>query len=272
MAAASSYYLLVTIAPLVLVMTWLTEAVVGVATSLPIGILSDPEVPEVAASSGQLAGVAERYFENVGQNGTLIAIGIALFGATVFVTAFIKSLDTIFHTDEEPATGWRVQLRRRGMALVTLLVVVAASLLMTVVSSVFNELLSAAEEIFASGAEPPALLSHVLDIAFWVSAVALFLMVSYAFAFLPQRRIRWRDSIVGSLLTAGAFMAGQQVLSIYLNNSSLVSAFGGTSAFLAFVVWAYYTMQVVLTGAEFTRVWADDAEARRRERARSGAG
>ena len=267
LAAGSAYYLLVTLAPMLLVLIWVADTLVNVAAGLPL----DLAAPEVLGSQAAgtptatvgLASVADSYFQNVSQGGTLIALGIALFGATVFVSAFIRSLDKIFGLGNNPMKGWKIQLRRRGLALLTLVIVVMAQAVVAIIARVLSQLIERAEEtLFAIVTLPPAI-DQALNAVFWASSGMLFFLITFAFTFLPARRIKWKDSLVGAALTTLAMLIGQQVLGIYLDSSSIISAFGAMSAFLAFMIWAYYTMQVLLSGAEFTRVWADDAEEKR---------
>lgn len=262
MSAASAYYLMVTLAPLLFVLAIVADAIVSVISG--VGVVSDEVAQQLSSpASAQMNSVAERYFQTIGQKGTLIALGIALFGATVFMAAFIKSLDRIFGPGKSPTKGWKAQLRRRLLALATLVVVVVVMIASMTVSRILDQLIGRAEEILFTEVVLPSSISFLLNAVFWVSIVTLFFLVTFAFTFLPARRIKWRDSFEGAALTTGAVLIGQQLLSIYLERSSLISAFGAMSAFLAFMIWAYYTMLVILTGAEFTSVWAEDAEKRR---------
>jgi membrane protein len=43
---------------------------------------------------------------------------------------------------------------------------------------------------------------------------------------------------------------------LYLGNSSVGSAYGAAGSLVIFLMWVFYSAQIFLIGAEFTKVWA----------------
>jgi membrane protein len=76
------------------------------------------------------------------------------------------------------------------------------------------------------------------------------------FRFLPDVRLRWRDVTTGAVVTAVLFSIGQQVIGWYLGQSSVASSYGAAGSVMVLLLWVYYSCQIVLFGAEFTRVWS----------------
>jgi len=76
------------------------------------------------------------------------------------------------------------------------------------------------------------------------------------FRFLPDVHLRWRDVTPGALATAVLFTIGQQLIGLYLGQSSLVASFGAAGSVMILLLWVYYSCQVLLLGAEFTRVYS----------------
>jgi len=87
-----------------------------------------------------------------------------------------------------------------------------------------------------------------------------FLLVSLLFAaiykVLPNKSLLWRDVIVGAVGTAILFEAGQWLISIYLARFALANLYGAAGGVIVLLVWVYYSAQIFLLGAEFTKVWA----------------
>ena len=54
-------------------------------------------------------------------------------------------------------------------------------------------------------------------------ATALFALL---FRFLPDVRLRWREVTTGALVTAVLFTIGQQLIGLYLGQSSVASSYG----------------------------------------------
>ena len=99
--------------------------------------------------------------------------------------------------------------------------------------------------------------------AFWEAGnvlVALFvitLLFAMVYKVLPDVRLRWRDVWVGALVTAGFFSVGKQLIGLYLGTSSVASSYGAAGSVVVLLVWVYYSAQVVLLGAEFTRFYVE---------------
>jgi uncharacterized BrkB/YihY/UPF0761 family membrane protein len=72
-----------------------------------------------------------------------------------------------------------------------------------------------------------------------------------------QNKIAWKDVWVGAALTAVLFTLGKFLVGHYLGQSSTTSAFGAAASLVIILIWVYYSSQIVLFGAEFTRVYAN---------------
>ena len=82
---------------------------------------------------------------------------------------------------------------------------------------------------------------------------ALFAML---YAFLPDVRLRVGDVLVGAFVTAVLFTLGKQLIGLYLGQSTTSSTYGAAGSVIVLLLWVYYSAQVVLLGAEFTRIYA----------------
>ncbi len=63
----------------------------------------------------------------------------------------------------------------------------------------------------------------------------------------------------GAVLTDALFILGKYLISLYLGYSGVRSAFGATGSVVAFLVWIDYSTQILLFGAEVTKVVAERA-------------
>jgi len=112
------------------------------------------------------------------------------------------------------------------------------------------------------------LLGHLLDRYTPLSALVTapfklalsFTIVSLLFAaiykLLPNKALEWRDVLLGACGTAILFEAGQEVIGFYLANFVTTNIYGAAGGLIVLLVWVYYSAQVFLLGAEFTKVWA----------------
>jgi membrane protein len=87
----------------------------------------------------------------------------------------------------------------------------------------------------------------------WSVGAAVFALI---FKLLPEARVAWRDVWIGAVVTALLFAAGKFVFGFYLRWVSFDTLYGPAGALILVLVWAYYSAQIVLLGAEFTRAYA----------------
>ncbi len=75
------------------------------------------------------------------------------------------------------------------------------------------------------------------------------------FKLLPDVKIAWRDVWLGAAVTSLLFTAGKFLIGLYIGKTAVASAYGAAGSLVVIVVWVYYSTQILLLGAEFTKVW-----------------
>jgi len=88
-----------------------------------------------------------------------------------------------------------------------------------------------------------------------VSLVVITALFTLLYAFLPDVKLRGRDVVIGAFVTAILFMIGKQLIGFYLGHSTTASTYGAAGSVIVLLLWVYYSSQVVLVGAEFTRIY-----------------
>lgn len=89
-----------------------------------------------------------------------------------------------------------------------------------------------------------------------VAALLATLLFAMIFKILPDIKLEWRDVWVGAIITTVLFGLGQVLLGLYIANVGLTSTYGAAGSLAVILVWVYYSAQILLFGAEFTRVYA----------------
>ena len=89
-----------------------------------------------------------------------------------------------------------------------------------------------------------------------VSVVVTTVLFALLYRFLPDVQLRWRDVTTGAFVTAVLFTIGQQLIGLYLGQSSVASTYGAAGSVMILLLWVDYSCQILLLGAEFTRVYA----------------
>jgi membrane protein len=90
-----------------------------------------------------------------------------------------------------------------------------------------------------------------------VSVIVTTALFALLYRFLPDVRLHWRDVMTGAFFTAVLFTVGQQLIGLYLGQSSVASSYGAAGSVMVLLLWVYYSCQILLFGAEFTRIYAE---------------
>ena len=91
---------------------------------------------------------------------------------------------------------------------------------------------------------------------FLISLTLMSVLFAAIYKVLPDKRLEWRDVIMGAVVTALLFTAGKSLIGLYLGSSTVASGYGAAGALLIVLLWTYYSAQIFLLGAEFTKVYA----------------
>ena len=92
-------------------------------------------------------------------------------------------------------------------------------------------------------------------------------MITVVFAMIykivPRVRIDWKDVWIGAATTSLLFTVGKFLIGVYIGRSGIASGFGAAASLVVVLVWVYYSAQIFLLGAEFTRAYAHKFGSRR---------
>jgi membrane protein len=91
-----------------------------------------------------------------------------------------------------------------------------------------------------------------------ISFAAVTLLFAMMFKLLPQAKVAWADVWIGAAVTAVLFSAGRWLIVLYLGETLIVSLYGSAAPLVIILLWAFYSSQILLFGAEFTAVYASE--------------
>ena len=94
-----------------------------------------------------------------------------------------------------------------------------------------------------------------------LNGVVSLILISFLFAaiykVLPDRNLEWGDVLVGAAVTGVLFTIGKSLISWYIGSSAVASSFGAAGGLIVLLLWVYYSAQIFLLGAEFTKIFAN---------------
>jgi membrane protein len=248
LGAALAYYSIFSIGPLILIaiaiagLVFGTEAVRGeVATQLR-GLLGETGA---TAINGMLAGASK---PQEGMSATLFGISTLLFAAIGVVVQLKDALNTVWEVPSSKSGGVWGFVRTY---LVSLAGVLSLGFLL-LVSLLFTTLLAAGTKYV----EPWLPEIGLQATGFVVSFSFITLLFAMMFKWLPDANVAWRDVWLGAAVTALLFEVGKFLIGLYIGKQGLESTFGAAASLVVLLIWVYYSSQIMLLGAEFTRTYA----------------
>src|SRR5262249_16479696 len=98
----------------------------------------------------------------------------------------------------------------------------------------------------------------------WIEIAGSFLFLTVLFAAsyrtLSGGRIRWGYVLYGSFIAAILFTLGKVLLGYYILYSNPASVYGAAGSAVVFLIWVYYSSQVMFFGAELIQAWRTQHE------------
>ena len=240
-AAALAFYALLSLAPLLVLLLWITASLYPSAQAA----LMD-QIGSLAGNEAR--GVAQAILDNAKSRpsiGSLAGIWSTLllfFGAAAVFARLQAALNLIFSTDSKELGGGIVDwLKKRvfsfGVVLALGFVLLVSMFATTTVQVIF--------------ANVPSLLPVLGN---FVTLVLYIVAFGFLYRYLPDRKVEWRQAFLGGLITAGLFILGRYAIGVYLARAEPGSAYGSMGALVIMLVWIYYATVVFFVGALITAV------------------
>ncbi len=194
--------------------------------------------------------IARALTDALNGTGTLTGLGVlgavSLFlTASVLVVAVQDAFNTIWERPVRP--GFRQTVMRRLVAFAVIAgagAVVIASFVLNSIAGLITRLMPDAafvesfEELFGAATS-------------WALGLGV---VTLLFRYLTDARVPWQAALAGGAATAGVLALSTTLISAYLRRYAASSLVGVTGSVFLVLVWIFLVGQIVLVGAEFTRV------------------
>ncbi len=247
--AAIAYYTIFSIAPVLLIVIAIAglvfgrDAAQGAIVAQMSGLMGQQSAEALQSMLKSASSTSS------GTLGTIIGVVTLLVTASGVFGEMQTSLNAIWKAEPRSSTVSRL-VRARIVSLG--LIMVLGFLLM--VSLALSAAL-AALGIYLQGVFPG--MRILLQVANFAISFALISMLFAAiYKFLPDARIEWRDVTTGAAVTALLFTIGKTLIGLYIGSSKVASSYGAAGALVVILLWIYYSAQIFLLGAEFTKCYA----------------
>jgi membrane protein len=248
MGAALAYYALFSLTPILIIAIAVAGTVYGEDSS------RNRVLEQVREFTGEESAYAvgtmlDNFHRSEGGLGAwLVGIFSLWFGATGIFTQLRTSLNHIWRV-ESPAESVLVGLVKTYLLAVLMVLASCIFLLVLLMISTVLPLVWHWE-------------SHWLPKISWVgpvgdfaiSTVVLTVFFAFLFRFMSDGRVRYRHVWGGAFTSAFLFSVGKLGIGYYISYVGLASAYGAAGSLVVFLVWVYYSAQILLFGAEVVRL------------------
>jgi membrane protein len=248
--AAIAFYTVTSIAPVLLIVIAIAGLALGrdaaqnALTGQLTGLMGQQTAEVLQSAIANASGTSSGIIATIIGIITLIVTASGVFGEMQ------TSLNAIWKAEPKGITVSRlIRARATSLGLVAALgFLLMVSLVVSTGLTAFGNYL---DSILPFGKVILTALNVIVSIA----------LISFLFAaiykVLPDRTLEWRDVVVGAIVTAVLFSVGKSLISWYIGSSAVASSFGAAGGLIVLLLWVYYSAQIFLLGAEFTKVYAN---------------
>ena len=250
MGAALAYYTIFSIAPLIVIaiavagFAFGADAARGEIFAQLRGLIGDEGA---TAIQGLVKSASE---PGQGTFAAIAGVVTLLIGATTVFGELQSDLDRIWDVPKSTESGIVALLRGRLLSF-GMILGIGFLLLVSLVLSAGLAALAKFWDTWFEGWE--VALQAVNFVVSFAIITGLFAMI---YKLLPRCRIEWKDVWVGAMVTSLLFALGKLLIGLYLGKSGVTSGFGAAGSLVIVLVWVYYSSQIFLLGAEFTKTYA----------------
>lgn len=247
LAAALSYYALLSMAPMFLVITKIIGLMLNDADTREVVIEQMGTL--IGGTGADLLRSLSSTITSPGESAISMSIGIGLtlVGATTVFAHLQYVLNHIWHVESGSSNAVFSYLRAR---LIALAVVLGLGFLL-LVSFVLSAAVSGATSHLGGHVLGVGVALQIADLLFSIMFIST--LLALLFRYVPDAKIHWSDAWAGAIITALLFTLGKYLIGLYLGRENIGSAFGAAGSVVAFMVWVYYASLILFLGAELTK-------------------
>lgn len=235
-AASTAFFFFLSIVPMLMVIctiipyTPLTEE--NLVTAIT-EIAPDKVAPLVTSL------IAEVFAKSAGVMS--IAVIATIWSAAKGVLALLRGLNAINSVDEE-----RHYIVVRMVATLYTIVMLVGIILSLLIMVFGNQLV---DLIMRSVPQANAVSSFLVNFRFLLVWLVLTLLFSAIYAYIPNKKLRFKEQIPGAAFAAILWNVYSWGFSIYVGRTESYSIYGSLSIIVIVMIWLYFCMYIIMIGA-----------------------
>jgi membrane protein len=252
-AASLAYFTVFSLSPLLLLLTSIAGLVLGeeAVKGQLFGQIQGLVGPDAAALIQQ--GVSKTTSPSGNIIATIVGVITLILGATGIFGQLQQAFNSIWNVKTKPKAGIKAMVIDRLLTMSMLLVIA----FLLAISVGLSFITSIATNYLNSFAAIPIPVMEAINLT--ISFIVLSFLFGAMFKILPDIKIPFKAVIPGAVLTALLFTLGKFAIGWYIGRSAYTSTYGAAGSLMIILVWVYYSVQLLLLGAEFSKSYAKAA-------------
>ena len=249
--ASLAYYTVLSIAPLLMIVLtlsgffWGEEALKGELYGELRNLVGNDAALQIQSSVQQITLSKGNFITNV------ISAIVLVIGATGIFGEIQDSLNRIWGLKTKTRKVWWKLFLDRAISFSLILSIGFILIVSLVLNTVILFISSRLSKIFGGTGE-----NLVLTLDNLISFVITTLVFATILKILPDAKIKWRDVLVGSVITSVLFMIGRKIIGYFFLKAHVADAYGAAGGAMVLMLWVYYSAAIFYLGAVITKVYA----------------
>ena len=251
LSASLAYYTVFSIGPMIIVIIYIAgliygkEAVQGTIFEQIQGLVG------ASAASQIQEMIKNAALQTEGNFAFILGIITLVIGATSVFAEIQDSVNQIWNLKPKPKKGWLKMITDRLLSF-SVIVSLGFILLVSLLINGLIELLMA--KLQARFPNVTVVVVYIVNLL--ITFLVISTLFGVIFKVLPDAIIKWKDVIVGSMVTAILFMMGKFAITFYIGESDVGGTYGAAGSLVVLLLWVYYSAVILYFGAEFTKAYA----------------
>ena len=254
-AAALTFFIILPLPTLLLIVIAVFAQFFGQTQAIEILVQQISAVvgPAVAELFRQLLSNAGSPFTSVWT--AIVVVGFSMGGAIGAFSVLRDTMDCIWEVRLPKGRPLWKRIRQKigPFALVSALGLIVIA--WTAISSSLFSLIT----LFSINGTLTVIAITIAQVVLSFSVATLLLAIIYKM--IPEERVHWRDVALASIVTGIAFTVANYIFGTYIQTFTVTTVFGAAGALLIILLWIFVLNQIVLFGAEVSKVYATTAGA-----------
>jgi len=251
LSASLAYYTVFSIGPIIIIVIYFAgviygqEAVQGTIFKELRGLVGTDAAAQIQDMIKNAA------LSNQGNFAAIIGFITLFIGATGVFGEIQDSINDIWGLKPKPEKGWLKMIINRILSFSVVVSLGFILLVSLIVNGVIEALM---ERLQARFPDLTVIVVYIINLLITFGVItSLFAII---FKVLPDAVIKWKDVMIGAMVTAVLFMIGKFGITFYIAKSSVGTTYGAAGSLVILLLWVYYSSVILYFGAAFTKSYA----------------